>query len=85
MTTVQGEGFPGGLTAKNPPANTGTQVRSLVQEDPICLRATKPMRHRYWSPAHAQSPCSKTRKTPRTTTKSSPHSPQLEKAHNENP
>ena len=25
-----------------------TQVRSLVQEDPICHGATKPMRHNYW-------------------------------------
>ena len=28
----------------------GTQVRSLVQEDPTCRRATKPMNHNYWSP-----------------------------------
>ena len=27
----------------------GTQVRSLVQEDPTCRRATKPMRHNYWA------------------------------------
>ena len=25
----------------------GTQVRSLVQEDPTCCRATKPVRHNY--------------------------------------
>ena len=25
----------------------GTQVRSLVREDPICRGATKPMRHNY--------------------------------------
>lgn len=25
----------------------GTQVRSLVQEGPTCLQATKPMRHNY--------------------------------------
>ena len=25
----------------------GTQVRALVQEDPTCCRATKPMRHNY--------------------------------------
>ena len=25
----------------------GTQVRALVQEDPACRRATKPMRHNY--------------------------------------
>ena len=27
-----------------------TQVCFLVQEDPICHGATKPMRHHYWSP-----------------------------------
>ena len=26
-----------------------TQVRSLVQEDPTCCRATKPVRHNYWA------------------------------------
>ena len=25
----------------------GTRVQSLVQEDPTCRRATKPMRHNY--------------------------------------
>ena len=25
-----------------------TQVRSLIQEDPICLGATKPISHNYW-------------------------------------
>ena len=25
----------------------GTRVRALVQEDPTCCRATKPMRHNY--------------------------------------
>ena len=29
----------------------GTQVRSLVWEDPTCRRATKPANHNYW--AHA--------------------------------
>ena len=28
----------------------GTQVWSLVQEDPTCRGATKPVRHNYWSP-----------------------------------
>ena len=28
----------------------GTWVRALVREDPTCGRATKPMRHNYWSP-----------------------------------
>ena len=27
----------------------GTQVRALVQEDPTCCGATKPMRHNYWA------------------------------------
>ena len=26
----------------------GTQVRALIQEDPTCCRATKPIRHNYW-------------------------------------
>ena len=45
---------------------------------------TEPTCHNYWSPC-TQSPCSPTReatamRSPRTTTKSSPRSPQLEKA-----
>ena len=49
-------GFPGGAVVKNPPAkNTKrirlpmqeTRVRALVQEDPTCRGATKPMRHNY--------------------------------------
>ena len=27
----------------------GTRVRSLVQEDPTCHRASKPVRHNYWA------------------------------------
>ena len=27
----------------------GTWVRALVQEDPTCRRAAKPMRHNYWA------------------------------------
>ena len=27
----------------------GTWVRALVQEDPTCRGATKPMRHNYWA------------------------------------
>ena len=26
-----------------------TQVQSLIQEDPTCCGATKPMRHNYWA------------------------------------
>ena len=29
----------------------GTRVRALVQEDPTCRRATKPMSHNYWARA----------------------------------
>ena len=69
----------------------GTWVRSLVQEDPTCRGATKPVRHNYWArvpqllkPTRLE-PCSATReatamRSPRTTKKSSPRSPQLEKA-----
>ena len=27
----------------------GTRVQALVREDPMCRRATKPMRHNYWA------------------------------------
>ena len=27
----------------------GTQVQALVQEDPICCGATKPVHHNYWA------------------------------------
>ena len=27
----------------------GTRVQALVQEDPTCRGATKPMRHNYWA------------------------------------
>ena len=82
----------------------GTLVRALVQEDPTCRGATKPMCHNYW--AWALEPashnywghmpqllkpvclelCSATReattmRSPCTTTKSSPHLPQVEEAH----
>ena len=41
------EDFPGGAVVKNPPAMQGTRVRALVQEDPTCRGATKPVRHNY--------------------------------------
>ena len=58
----------------------GTQVRTLVWEDPTCHGATKPMCHNYWSP------CSTTREATAmrslcTATKSSSCLLQLEKAH----
>ena len=40
-------GFPGDAVVKNPPANAGTRVRALVQEDPTCHGATKPVLHNY--------------------------------------
>ena len=39
--------FPGGAVVKNPPANAGTRVRTLVREDPTCRGATKPVCHNY--------------------------------------
>ena len=41
--------FPGGAVVKNLPADAGqgTQVQSLVREDPTCHRVTKPVRHNY--------------------------------------
>ena len=75
---------------------TGTRVRALVREDPTCHGATKPMCHNYGAYAlepvcHnyqspcASSPCSATReatamRSTHTATKSSPRSPQLERA-----
>ena len=69
----------------------GTWVQALVWEDPTCRGATKPLRHKYWActlePASHNywSPCSATREATamrslHTATKSSPRSPQLEKA-----
>ena len=69
----------------------GPWVQTLVWEDPTWHGATKPVRHNYWAyvpqllkPVH-YSLLSTTRedmamRSPRTATKSSPHSPQLEKA-----
>ena len=37
--------FIGGPVVKKPPANSGTQVQSLVQKDPTCCRAAKPVHH----------------------------------------
>ena len=50
----------------------GTQVRSLVQEDPTSWGPTKPMHHNYWSMC-AQSLCPATGEA---TTVRSPHTPQ---------
>ena len=37
------EGFPGGSVVKNPPADAGPPVQSLVWEDPTCHTAAKPV------------------------------------------
>ena len=42
-------GFPGGTVVKNLPANAGDTGSALVQEDPTCCGATKPMHHNYWA------------------------------------
>ena len=39
--------FKDGSVVKNLPANAGTWVQSLIQEDPTCHRATKPVHHNY--------------------------------------
>ena len=39
--------FPGVAVVKNPPANAGNTVQSLVQEDPTCRRTTKPVHYNY--------------------------------------
>ena len=44
---VWDQDFPGGPVHKNAPANKGTRVQSLVQEDSTCLGANKPMCHNY--------------------------------------
>ena len=41
--------FPGGKMDKNLPANVENMDGSLVQEDPTCLEATKPVHHNYWA------------------------------------
>ena len=42
--------FPAGPVVKNLPASAGTQVQSLVWEEPTCLQAPRPRSHNYWSP-----------------------------------
>ena len=64
----------------------GTQVRSLIREDPTCHGATKPMLHNYWArepqllSLRLWSLCSATREAEilrglRTAMKSGPHLP----------
>ena len=55
--------FPGGPEVKNPPANSGSQIQSLLQEDPTCHSAAKPVYHSYCASApepvscHYWGPC----------------------------
>ena len=46
LKAIDGD-FPGGAVVENRLPMPGTQVRSLVREDPTCHGATKPMRHNY--------------------------------------
>ena len=41
--------FPSGSVVKNLPANSGDTVRSPIQDDPTCHRATGPTRHNHWA------------------------------------
>ena len=41
------KGFPGGSVVKNPLSMREMWVQSLIQEDPTCHRATKPVHHNY--------------------------------------
>ena len=41
--------FSGGPGVKIHLPLQGTRVRALVQEDPTCRGATKPVRHNYWA------------------------------------
>ena len=40
-------GFPGGFVVKNLPASAGDMVQTLIQEDPTCHGAAKPMSLNY--------------------------------------
>ena len=42
-------GFPSGSVVKNPPAHEETWVQSLIQEDPPCDGATKPVCYNCWA------------------------------------
>ena len=50
MKILTGKGiwdFPGGAVVKNPPANVGDTVQSLVWGSPSYCRATKPVHLKY--------------------------------------
>ena len=62
----------------------GTRVRALAREDPTCRGATKPVHHNYRAcalePVLRNKRSHHNEKPTHTATKSSPRSPQLEKA-----
>ena len=82
--------FPVGTVGNSLPANAGTWVQSLVQEDSMCCRATKAHELQLLSPQAATTepvclePVLRNKrsynKKPMHLNKDNPHSPQLEKA-----
>ena len=100
LLNVQHLDFPGGTVVKNPPANaedTGSSPgpgrshmsRSHYAHAPQLLSLPSGARVPQYQSLHAQSPCSATReatavRSPRTATKSSPRSLQLERAGHSN-
>ena len=73
--------FPGGRVVENPPANAGTQVQSLIQEDATCLKATKPVT----TTTEARTPVLCNKRSPCTQLGRGRCSLQLEKAHMQQP
>ena len=51
------QAFLGGAVSGTPFANAGDRGQSLVLEDSVCPRATKIMRHSYWSHALESGSC----------------------------
>ena len=49
--------LPWWLSVKNPTANSGDTVPSLIQEDPTCCGATKPIHHNCWACAPLPGRC----------------------------
>ena len=73
------QGFPLDSVDENPPANSGIQVLSLIQEDPRCHGAIKPTHTKPW--VCAQQPEKPRQQEARPVLlESSPHSPQPEKS-----
>ena len=57
LKSPKGWGFPGSSVVKNPFASSETLVWSLICEDPICHRVTKPVHHSYWACALESRSC----------------------------